>query len=536
MADLKQLHKTVNRKEDQIEEKEPSDRASFTFGRFNPITTGHKKLIDTVKEHARKTGGDHHIFVSHTQDAKKNPLSHKQKVGFINKMMPGTNVHEEDHIKNAIQALEHLHKKGYKKATMLVGSDRVQEFSNLLNKYNPGIDIEVKSAGDRDPDAEGVEGMSASKMRDFAAKKNFAEFSKGVPKKEYAKELYHATRKGMKLENFQACFLAGGPGSGKDFILRTALSESGAIEIPLEKLHKAITEQKEIEGIDFGSGQSVIVNGNADDGEKVNLCKAVLEALNYTTAMVYVYTTNEDSRERNEARFRKGEKTITEALRAEKYSKSVDNMHSFSESFSDGFFLFNNSGNIAVLKEDHKEQVISWLRELTESINAFFESKPNMGMKLPVVPKQEPGVKGGHPVPSGHKRIKDGSFFKLVKTDDVRYKDSPAVTEELDVLFEKTYPTIVDMIAQKKGDKGQKAQGGIAVPGDKATEKEVVEDTTKVPEGEAPGINKKKDRPKKGAGPAPDFFDARMGAVPSGGVGLSANIGEGKSFNSLRKR
>lgn len=352
--------------EDKPKFEKQSDKAVFTLGRINPPTSGHLKLINAVKEYARRTGADHHVFVTHTQDAKKNPLTHKQKLDFINKMMPGTNVHEEAHIKNAIHALEHLHKEGYTKATMLVGSDRVQEFANLLHKYNPGIkDLEVKSAGDRDPDAEGVEGISASKMREHAVKKNFKEFSKGVPVKKYAKELYKATRKGMKLESYQAVILVGGPGSGKDFILRSALNESGAVELPVGSYLDSATS-KPI------NNPPMIMNGNAYDYDRIVLEAAKLEEHGYKVAMVYVYTTNEDSQERNEARIRKGEKTITEAHRATKYAKSVENMHDFNALFSEGFFLFNNSDNFVELAEDKKQQVVSWIQELAEGLEQYF--------------------------------------------------------------------------------------------------------------------------------------------------------------------
>ena len=184
---------------------------SVTFGRFNPITTGHKKLVDTVKEHAKKNGHDHMIFMSSSHDSKKNPLTHAQKVHFIHKMLPGTNVHEKEDVKNPLHMLAHLHKKGYNKVHVLVGGDRVHEINNLVQKYNGVKDkhghgyhfhhLEVKSAGERDPDSEGVDGMSASKMREHAKNKKFSEFAKGVPNKAHARDLYKATRKGLHLES-----------------------------------------------------------------------------------------------------------------------------------------------------------------------------------------------------------------------------------------------------------------------------------------------------------------------------------------------
>lgn len=185
--------------------------AVFTFGRFNPPTTGHQKLVDAVKKHAEKTGAEHHIFASQSQDKKKNPLSHPEKVGFMKKMFPNTNVHSGNDVKNALDAAKHLQHRGVTHATMVVGSDRVDEFHHLLSKYNkhpsePDFDpkkhfhiphLTVISAGHRDPDAEGVEGMSASKMRDHAVNGNYNLFKSGVPNKAHAKDMYHAVRKNM---------------------------------------------------------------------------------------------------------------------------------------------------------------------------------------------------------------------------------------------------------------------------------------------------------------------------------------------------
>jgi len=155
-------------------------KATFTFGRFNPPTEiGHGKLVGAVQAHAEKTGGSHYIFPSHSQDAKKNPLSHGDKVGAMNRLFPNANVVSQGKVRTAIDAMKHLEKQGHKEVTMVVGSDRVDNFKSLLNKYRtkeyPGIKkVNVVSAGDRDPDAEGAEGMSASKLRGLvsAGKKN----------------------------------------------------------------------------------------------------------------------------------------------------------------------------------------------------------------------------------------------------------------------------------------------------------------------------------------------------------------------------
>jgi hypothetical protein len=163
--------------------------AVMTFGRFNPPTVGHAKLVD----HVLKQKGDHHIFVSHSQDAKKNPLSASEKVGYLKKMYPkhtGSFHAASKESPTIFHAAAAMHKNGYKHLHVVVGSDRVKEFHDKLHQYNGKFNdkghgyhfksIKVTSAGDRDPDAEGVEGMSASKMREHALAGNKEAFKSGL--------------------------------------------------------------------------------------------------------------------------------------------------------------------------------------------------------------------------------------------------------------------------------------------------------------------------------------------------------------------
>ena len=357
------------------------DHATFTFGRFSPPTTGHKKLVDAVVKHAKETGGDHYIFPSHTQDAKKNPLSHGDKVHFMKKMMPHANIVDHPDVKSAIHAVKHLAAKGHSHITMIAGEDRVPEFHRLLHSYN-GKEyhvkhLEVKSAGHRDPDAEGVEGMSASKQRDHAKSGNFSEFRKGVPVKKHAKDLYHAVRKGMKVENvlanFKAIFLVGGPGSGKDFLIHSVLDECKLKEVSLDKLLIGITEGAEVE--ELHNFPSVIINGNADNLNKVIVAKAVMESMGYDTAMIYVYTTDEESKSRNDERISRGAKTFTESVRRHKYECSYSNVHQFAEIF-DAFVLYDNSNNFSNVNEEKQKEIASWLVELSETISIFLSKMP----------------------------------------------------------------------------------------------------------------------------------------------------------------
>ena len=179
----------------------------FTFGRFNPPTTGHEKLIDKVKSVAGSD--DYRIYPSQSQNQNKDPLPYAKKIAYMRKMFPKhkRSIAVDKNPKTAIDVATSLHNAGYKDVTMVVGSDRVKEFETLLKKYN-GVkarhgmykfdNIKVVSAGDRDPDAEGVSGMSASKMRKAASDGNMDEFMKGLPRGfKDGKSLYRDVRKNM---------------------------------------------------------------------------------------------------------------------------------------------------------------------------------------------------------------------------------------------------------------------------------------------------------------------------------------------------
>ena len=193
-----------------------------TFGRFSPPTIGYGKLLDKVVELAK--GKTYRIYASQSEDTKKNPLNYEDKIKFMRKMFPayGRNILLDRSIKNVFDIAVKAYDDGFNKLTLVVGSDRIAEFRKLLDKYHgvkgahgyyefkDGIDI--KYAGERDPDAEGVTGMSASKMRAAAAENDLATFSKGLPSDfTDSKELFNAVRKGMGLkeshDNFKSDIL-----------------------------------------------------------------------------------------------------------------------------------------------------------------------------------------------------------------------------------------------------------------------------------------------------------------------------------------
>ena len=179
-----------------------TSKAVITFGRMNPPTVGHEKLVNEIIKTAIAVKGTPLVYLSKTQDAKKNPLSYDDKIKFGQALF-GKNIIVKSQSKTIIEVAKELQKKGYKDLVLVVGSDRVKEFDTLLNKYN-GKDytfdsIDIVSAGERDPDSDGVDGMSASKMRALAAEGNFDLFTKGVPSKNKSlvDSLYTAVRKGL---------------------------------------------------------------------------------------------------------------------------------------------------------------------------------------------------------------------------------------------------------------------------------------------------------------------------------------------------
>ena len=184
----------------------------FTFGRMNPPTIGHGKVMDTLSSKSGKA--DYKVYVSQSQNPKKDPLTYSQKVKHIRKMFPkhARQVMMDKKVKNVFDVAASLYDQGYRNVNMVVGADRITEFKTLLNKYN-GVKarhgfynfkrINIISAGARDPDAEGVEGMSASKQRANATANDFVSFSQGVPKtmsNKDARSLFNDVRKGMGLK------------------------------------------------------------------------------------------------------------------------------------------------------------------------------------------------------------------------------------------------------------------------------------------------------------------------------------------------
>ena len=193
-------------------EQEPVEKTRGTvtlgFGRFNPPTAGHQKLLDTIKDTAE--GEQYYVYPSHSQDAKKNPLDSQTKVEFMKQLFPdhANNIVFDAGIRTILDALKQADIEGYGSVNIVVGSDRQKEFENLANKYNGQLynfdEINVISAGERDPDAEGVEGMSASKLRKLAIDGDFEGFKSGLPKgtkPKLAQQLFNTVQKSMAVKS-----------------------------------------------------------------------------------------------------------------------------------------------------------------------------------------------------------------------------------------------------------------------------------------------------------------------------------------------
>jgi len=183
---------------------------TITFGRFNPPTIGHEKLINKVAKSAK--GGDYRIYPSRSQDTKKNPLDAETKVHYMRLAYPehAQYIHNDEAMKSIFDVLEGLYNEGYSDVNIVVGADRVKEFDALANKYNGKLysfnSIKVTSGGSRDPDADDVTGMSASKLRAHVATNDFEGFSSGISNtlsSKHKKELFHHLRGSMKLEDVE---------------------------------------------------------------------------------------------------------------------------------------------------------------------------------------------------------------------------------------------------------------------------------------------------------------------------------------------
>ena len=413
-------------------QEQKEEHAVLAFGRMNPITSGHEKLVKTVKDIAHNVGGSHHIVLSHTQDSQKNPLSGAQKLKHAERAFQGTNfsVSSKEH-PTFLQHAAKLHKQGVTHLHMVAGSDRVPEYKKKLAQYNGKHEgalynfkkITVHSAGQRDPDAEGVSGMSASKMREHAKNNKFTEFKKGVPSSmshEHAKQMYNDVRKGMSLKEsidddfeqilnegvhdkaiFKVVFLAGGPGSGKDYVLDNTLAGHGLTELNSDKALEFLMDKKGLDKTmptsektkrDLVRGKAksmtelrqrlaiygrngLIINGTGDDVEKIAKIKNRLEELGYESSMLMVNTADDVSMQRNIERGQRGGRTVPEETRKQKWQESQNSRAKYAEMFKDNYVEFDNSEDLRNAAPDVVKAKKEELDDIYKKMQKF-TSKP----------------------------------------------------------------------------------------------------------------------------------------------------------------
>ena len=414
-----------------LEQKEK--HAVMAFGRMNPITNGHEKVVKEVKKIAKQFDASHHIVLSHSQDPKKNPLTVQQKMKHAKRAFPDTKfVAASSESPTFFEYAEKLYKQGVTHFHMVAGSDRALEYLKLLKKYNgthKGARFNfkymgVESAGERDPDAEGAEGISASKMRDAAAKGDFKTFKKGAPSKmsvDQVKDMYNDVRKGMNIKEsineefeellvegvhdqsiFKAVFLAGGPGSGKDYVLSNTLDGHGLTEINSDKaleflmdkegLDKRMPENEtEVRDVVRKKAKNVtelrqrlalqgrnglIINGTGDDAEKVKKIKSKLEELGYDTSMVLVNTNDEVSAQRNIERGQRGGRTVPETIRKEKWDNVQNARTEYAKIFSDRYMEFDNSEDLRQASPDVVKEKKMEMLQLFKNVKEFVAQPP----------------------------------------------------------------------------------------------------------------------------------------------------------------
>jgi len=378
--------------------------AIFTFGRFNPPTVGHGKLIDVL---SRKSGGfDRFVFTSHSNDTQKNPLSYNDKIKFLKKFF-GRNANiVETSARTIFEILPHLHDQKYNQIRMVVGSDRVKEFELTIKKYN-GVKarhgfykfdtIEIISAGERDPDADDVSGMSASKMRSYAEQGDFKNFAQGVPSnnKKDQEDLYNAVRKGMGIYEstlpnymredllkegvydpgvFKAVFLMGGPGSGKSAVVKQLnfkalglklVNSDNAFERGLKKAGLSLdlrtldanvrdkirdrAKQTTLAGLEgYIQGRlGLIFDTTSAKASKILDYKKMLDDLGYEYKMVYVNTSLEFAQQRNAERARK----LPEVVVKSDHEKVQQNVEMFRRIFGNDFIEIKNDDTFQALQK-----------------------------------------------------------------------------------------------------------------------------------------------------------------------------------------
>lgn len=441
---------------------EQQKKLTMLFGRMNPPTKGHEENVEGLKQTAEREKSDHLVIASHSQDAKKNPLSPDTKLKHLKRSFPNTNIITSSREKPTIMHhASDAHDKGYTHLHVIAGADRVDEYRRLLNHYN-GTEgrhgyynfkkITVSSSGER------TKGVSGTDMRNHAQNNDYKSFKSNLSSNmqkndKHAKELFNDVRKGMGLHEdvnrgmFKAIFITGGPGSGKDIIIREGIAEQRAVELSTVQAFDYLMDKKKLSesSKDFRreairNRSPLIINGSADNIDAIHTIKEELEELGYSTMMIYVDTLNEVSRERNLGLKR----MISESVRQEKWNKAQVNKVKFHEMFDD-FNLFENNDNLEIVEEsisdvyDHvndfldrntlNEASIDWLMRnkklnINEKVSLLFKEQENVKLDSKSIQKsnlRSKGIKGQYIADNNAPAIQIAR--KAGRIDDVRDGD-----------------------------------------------------------------------------------------------------------------
>ena len=422
------------------EEKKKS--LAMLFGRMNPLTKGHEENVEGLKKLAHENNADHLVIASHSHDASKNPLDAHTKLKHLKRAFPQTNVITSSKEEPTIMHhASNAFKKGYNHLIIAGGGDRVKEYQHLLHKYN-GVEgrhgyykfdhIEVKSTGER------KKGISGTDMRNHVKSGNFNEFKKNLPthirnNPQHATELFHDVTKGMGLHesanhgHHKAIFVTGGPGSGKDVIIRDCIAEQNITEFNFTQImdilndkHKLAMRSMNPRMESIRSRGPLIINGPADDSVKIAHIKEELEELGYETMMIFVDTTDNVSKERNTLLSR----MMAESIRHERWSKAQDNIIEFSNLFTN-FVRFDNTGDL----EYKSDEISETFKRTTEFLHTEENKNKNRFLSLYETKNGAKAIQKANLASKGFKVLKDNNSpimqfqAKLGKRDDVRDGD-----------------------------------------------------------------------------------------------------------------
>jgi len=413
-----------------LEEAKKSKTAVFAFGRFNPISTGHELLANRVADVAKEHGGKAIIVASASTDSKKNPLKVTDKVKYMKKAFAGVEIYAANKFSPAtFMGVAKALDKDYDNLIMVAGSDRIAEYTKILNAYNGKEynykSIKVISAGERDPDAEGVTGISGTKLREAAAKNDFKKFRMGTPKSlndADVKTLMKLVKDGMKLKEninldfveflsegvhdkgiFKAVFLAGGPGSGKDYVLSNTLDGHGLTEINSDKALEYLMDKEDLDKrmpsseekqrnevrgraknvtelrqrLALHGRNGLIINGTGDDPEKIKKIKDKLESLGYESSMIMVNTADEVSKQRNIERGQRGGRTVPESIRKEKWESVQAARSELAKMFKQNYTEFDNSEDLRQAPPDVVEAKTKEMQQIFKNVQKFVNKAPN---------------------------------------------------------------------------------------------------------------------------------------------------------------